>query len=88
MNDVILYRVDATKNMWRYYRLDLQPDLFGLWTLIKEWGRMGKPGQARMESFDTIAEARDALDVHQRGKEKRGYKQTGSQWVCLRAVAG
>jgi predicted DNA-binding WGR domain protein len=79
MNDVILYRVDATKHMWRYYRLDLQPDLFGLWLLIKEWGRIGRPGQACTESFATIDEAREALDMRQRGKQKRGYRQTVSQ---------
>lgn len=35
--DVRLYRINASTNTWRYYRFDLQPDLFGLWFLVKEW---------------------------------------------------
>jgi len=38
MHDVTLYRIDAAENKWRFYRLDLQPDLFGSWLLVKEWG--------------------------------------------------
>ena len=73
MDDVILYRIDAAKNMWRYYRLDLQPDLFGLWLLVKEWGRVGQPGQTRVASFSTMDEAVQALRQHHHAKEKRGY---------------
>jgi hypothetical protein len=29
MPDVTFYRIDAAKNMKRFYRLDLQPGLFG-----------------------------------------------------------
>ena len=42
---VILYRIDPEKQMQRYYRMDVQPDLFGRWCLIREWGRIGQ--QAR-----------------------------------------
>jgi predicted DNA-binding WGR domain protein len=73
MHDVILYRVDAGKNMWRYYRLDLQPDLFGLWLLVKEWGRIGQPGQSHMTSFATIDDAQRAFELQRRIKERRGY---------------
>jgi hypothetical protein len=40
--------------MWRFCRLDIQPDLFGLWLLVKEWGWIG---QSQVRSFATIAEA-------------------------------
>ena len=73
MHDVILYRIDAAKNMWRYYRLDLQPDLFGLWLLVKEWGRVGQHGQTRIDSFATADEAALALQWHREAKQKRGY---------------
>ena len=29
MNAVELHRIDPTQNMRRFYRLDMQPDLFG-----------------------------------------------------------
>jgi len=54
MQDVTLYRVDAARNMNRFYRLDLQPDLFGLWLLVKEWGRIGQPGQTQLTSSDPV----------------------------------
>jgi hypothetical protein len=31
MNAVVLYRIDTPKRMHRYYRMDVQPDLFGQW---------------------------------------------------------
>jgi predicted DNA-binding WGR domain protein len=73
MYDVILYRIDAAKNMWRYYRLDLQPDLFGLWLLVKEWGRVGQHGQTQVTSFATVDEASQALQRQRGAKQKRGY---------------
>lgn len=47
MNEVTLTRRDPARNLHRYYRLDVQPDLFGAWCLIREWGRIGQGGQAR-----------------------------------------
>lgn len=73
MHDVTLYRVDASKKMQRFYRLDLQPDLFGLWLLVKEWGRIGQPGQTQLRSYPTIGEAQRAFDRQRRTKERRGY---------------
>ncbi len=73
MRSVVLYRIDASRNMRRYYRLDVQPDLFGVWLLIREWGRIGQPGQTRVESFRTIGEAHAALQRQQLAKRSRGY---------------
>lgn len=44
MSAVVLRRIDAAQNMARFYRLDVQPDLFGGWSFIREWGRIGRPG--------------------------------------------
>ena len=51
MPAVILHRVDPDRNMSRYYRLDVQPDLFGQWDLIREWGRIGQPGRMMVEPY-------------------------------------
>lgn len=74
MSAVILHRIDPSRNMRRFYRLDVQPDLFGLWLLMREWGRIGRPGQTRIMSFVSKDEAQDALQNQRRAKEKRGYK--------------
>ena len=77
MHDVTLYRVDGAENMRRFYRLDLQPDLFGFWLLVKEWGRIGQSGQTQMKSFPTIGEAREAFEQHRKVKIRRGYSMSG-----------
>ena len=40
---VYLRRIDAGKHMNRYYRLDVQPDLFGQSCFVRAWGCIGKP---------------------------------------------
>lgn len=69
----LLYRTDASKNMQRFYRLDLQQDLFGVWTLTREWGRIGRQGQTKVTSFASQDDAAMALRRMRQQKEKRGY---------------
>jgi predicted DNA-binding WGR domain protein len=70
---VILYRIDNARRMYRFYRLDVQPDLFGHWCLMREWGRIGNTGQRCSLPFSTPQEACAALDKQRRVKERRGY---------------
>jgi predicted DNA-binding WGR domain protein len=77
MSAVILYRIDDSKRMHRYYRMDVQPDLFGQWCLMREWGRIGSTGQMRSLPFPSPADAEAALIKQCRSKERRGYA-TGS----------
>ena len=71
---VQLTRIDPQLNMRRYYRLALQPDLFGGCTLIREWGRIGRRGQLLCQQFDCEGQAVDALLAMQGRKAKRGYR--------------
>ncbi|QGM99992.1 WGR domain-containing protein (plasmid) [Methylocystis parvus] len=73
MHAIILHRVDPAKNMHRFYRLDVAPDLFGRWCLVAEWGRIGRAGRRRMAAFDDISQAVEALARQRRLKERRGY---------------
>lgn len=70
---VTLRRIDADKNMARFYRMDVQPDLFGGWSFIREWGRIGRPGQVRSTPYPSPAEAVAASERQRRVKERRGY---------------
>jgi predicted DNA-binding WGR domain protein len=74
MTAIILHRIDPAKNMRRFYWLDVQPDLFGQWCFIREWGRIGRAGQVRTVPFPTATEAQKALVQQQRVKERRGYR--------------
>jgi predicted DNA-binding WGR domain protein len=73
MNAVILTRIEPARNMRRYYRLDVQPDLFGQWCCIREWGRIGAAGQTRIIPYSTPLEAQAALDRQRHRKERKGY---------------
>jgi predicted DNA-binding WGR domain protein len=78
MSSVTLHRTDPARNMCRYYRLDVQQDLFGQWCCIREWGRIGAAGQTRSVPYPTPAAAEAAFDSQCRAKERRGYAQFGS----------
>jgi predicted DNA-binding WGR domain protein len=59
--------------MHRFYHMDVQPDLFGQWCLMREWGRIGSTGQTRSVAFPTQHEAQAALDRQRMAKERKGY---------------
>lgn len=69
-----LTRVDPARNMARFYRLDIQPTLFGEWALVREWGRIGSSGQLRCDPFPTEAAAEAAKARMAQAKGKRGYR--------------
>ena len=73
MNPVTLYKTDSAKNVFRFYRLDIQTDLFGNHCLIRQWGRIGKRGQMRTTPFPTLETAEQELAKFQQLKTKRGY---------------
>jgi predicted DNA-binding WGR domain protein len=73
MNAVHLRRVDPARNMSRFYRLYVQPDLFGGVLLMKEWGRIDAHGRMVAERYDNEALAADALQRHAERKRRRGY---------------
>lgn len=73
MNAVELHRIDPTHNMRRFYRLDMQPDLFGGVLLVRQWGRIGAEGRSVAEHFDDATLAAAALAQHAARKTRRGY---------------
>lgn len=70
---VILRRIDSAQNMARFYRMQMQPTLFGGVTLIREWGRIGQAGTCRHDQYETAEEAQSALHAMRRSKLRRGY---------------
>jgi len=73
----ILRRVDASKNMDRFYELSLEPTLFGEWAVVRRWGRSHSEGRKRETWFDSPSPAVLFLDRLHRQKVKRGYLETG-----------
>jgi predicted DNA-binding WGR domain protein len=65
------------QNMQRFYRLSLQPDLFGGCSLIREWGRLGSGGRVRRDGFESEGQAVSALVALSAAKTRRGYMRAG-----------
>lgn len=71
---VDLKRIDPSLNMRRFYRLSVQPDLFGGACLVREWGRIGLRGQVLIEQHDDEGKAVTALMKLSATKTRRGYR--------------
>jgi predicted DNA-binding WGR domain protein len=70
MTAITLKRINQARNMSRFYRLDVQPTLFGVWSLIREWGGWGGPAGCVRRRF--TAETRRTL--RRRRKLRKGYR--------------
>lgn len=67
-------RTDPTKNMARYYAMEIAETLFGEPCLIRRWGRIGASGQSLVHHFEREKDAvKLFLDV-MRQKKARGYR--------------
>lgn len=74
MSRIYLERHDSDKNLHRFYQMYVTPGIFGDWSLVREWGRIGSPGTVKKDWFDTEDEALAAGDKLCAAKQKRGYK--------------
>ena len=68
-----LQKCDPESNQYRYYLLTVQPNLFGTWSLIREWGRIGQPGRVKIDLCESLEEAARAFEGKRRQKQRRGY---------------
>ena len=59
--------------MHRFYALHIAPTLFGEWSLITEWGRIGSAGKVMPRTFETEALAESAFAKRLKIKTRRGY---------------
>jgi predicted DNA-binding WGR domain protein len=68
-----LTRTDPTRNINRFYVVDITPTLFGEWTLLREWGRRGSPSTLRLDSYQRREEAQSAEQRTIKRRLQRGY---------------
>jgi len=71
---IYLERHQPARRMHRYYRLTVEPNLFGEWSLVREWGRVGHPSRSRIELHATEQDAQAAMQRKGNEKRRRGYR--------------
>lgn len=69
-----LIRIDPTRNMYRYYTLRYEQDLFGQWVLIRQWGRIGRSQQVWRSAVNGPNEAVLGALGHALAKLRAGYR--------------
>lgn len=69
-------RTDVSKNMARYYAMDISATLFGQACLTRRWGRIGTKGQQLEHHFEREEDAVHLFLDLLRQKRARGYRAT------------
>ena len=69
-----LIRVRPERNEWRFYRIEVWPDLFGRALLMRHWGRIGTEGRRRLDPHPDAGAASNALAALLRAKRRRCYQ--------------
>src|SRR5215471_13165493 len=72
-----LIRVRPECNEWRFYRIEVWPDLFGGALLLRQWGRIGTEGRRRLDPHPDPGAAINALAHLASRKRRRGYRDRG-----------
>lgn len=69
-----LVRCDPSRNMSRFYRLELCQTLFGEVMLIRRWGRIGTQGSVLQTVMEDHCDGELLLQYWQQKKHRRGYQ--------------
>lgn len=72
---VYMERSDHTRNLARFYQVDILPTLFGDWAVVSRWGRIGTYGHTQQDWFPSLPEAQTAHARRVQRKCRRGYSQ-------------
>ena len=67
------------KNQHRFYVLSIDRNLFGGWSLIRRWGRIGsRRGRQKIDLYDDLESAQGLFQKKEREKLRRGYRRAGA----------
>lgn len=71
---IYIERTEVSKNMARYYAMEISSTLFGEACLTRTWGRIGRRGQSKRHHFENERDAVELFLELMRQKRKRGYQ--------------
>lgn len=66
-----------TKHVPRYYRVEVAYNLFGEYSVVREWGKAGQRGQHLLVWFSNLREACFAAEQWRKRAMRRGYDMEG-----------
>ncbi|WP_053958016.1 WGR domain-containing protein [Sulfobacillus thermosulfidooxidans] len=67
-------RINPARHQWRWYRIDVQPTLWGDWRCLVAWGRIGQAARGQRILGEGPVEAMHRLaEQQQHRKRQRGY---------------
>ena len=69
-----LERCDSSRNIARFYRLELGQTLFGEVMLIRRWGRIGTQGRVFQSVMESQTDGERSLQHWHQKKRRRGYR--------------
>lgn len=72
---------DAREVLTHFYRVEVSYNLFGEYTVIREWGRVGSRGREVSAWFANLRDAVLVADRSARQATKRGYDLTEKSFV-------
>ncbi len=67
-----LVKLSPAKRQARFYRLEIWPDLFGGFSLAREYGRIGQPGRLQLDPFPEIDTPAKRLPASSKGSGNGG----------------
>ena len=68
-----LTSIDTGKNRKRFYRIVVQPGLFGNFELTRYWGRIGTKGRKVTKTFESMDKTNEEVEKLLRIRERHGY---------------
>ena len=74
MMKAYLQRLNPSNGRLAYYDIQIQRDLFGHWSVIREWGRAGSPGTVRQVAFETHEGATTSMTSWLNQLTAKGYQ--------------
>ena len=69
-----LQAIEPAKNKSRFYKLLIQPDLWGGVSLVREYGRISQPGTVILNWYEKELDVLESMKRLSQIKCKRGYQ--------------
>jgi len=70
-----LMRTPSARGRARYYRIGIEGNLFGEWSVVLDWGLCGSNGTQRIRLFNDLRAPSLAADRSRSRMLRRGYQR-------------